>query len=189
MMQGATSEASDALIWLRGDSYDPRQELTVLKKTLQAEKTNSEEQITLRELISVGKYWKPFLISCILFGFLTWSGINAVVLYVQVIFLDSGVDMDPGLVSFLVGLGEVIGSLVLIPIVDRVGRKIILGTSTAIMAVSIFALAIFFHLKQKVAESGCLSTEVRMSNIPSFFVLRLTLFFLFLAGGQCYYRL
>ena len=96
MVNGKILEAKQSLIWLRGDHFDPDEEILALKQTLEEQ---SSEQIRLKTLVTEGRYLKPFLISCALFFAMAWSGINAVFFYVQVIFIDSGADMDPGTYS------------------------------------------------------------------------------------------
>lgn len=53
-----------------------------------------------------------------------------------------------GLSAFLVAFAQVIGTGIAVLIVDKLGRKILLIVSDAVMGLSILALGVFFYLKE-----------------------------------------
>ena len=62
-----------------------------------------------------------------------------------------------GLSAFIVALAQVFGTGCAVVIVDRVGRKVLLLISDAVMGISILALSVFFYLKDH-AEVICPET-------------------------------
>ena len=81
------------------DDYNPDSEIQLLRKTLAGQSQLSAvdaDQISFKMLVTEAKYLKCCIISCTLFFFMAWGGINGVLFYVQVIFADSGVGTDPG---------------------------------------------------------------------------------------------
>jgi facilitated trehalose transporter len=93
-------EARKALQWLRGSSYNPDAELKEMQWS------NEEEQkvgrISLSELFSNRLYWQPFLIA--MFGMFgqQFCGINAVIFYLETIFIQSGSSIAPSITNVLI---------------------------------------------------------------------------------------
>ena len=103
-----------------------------------------------------------------------YSGINAILFYLQAIFDKAGTEISTGLQATIVSLDQVfiyfqrsrprrasswshrsllrkvLATGLSMFIVDRFGRKILLIISDAIMAVSILALGIYFYLDANI---------------------------------------
>src|SRR5690348_8545412 len=75
------------------------------------------------------------------------SGINAVIFFVEQIFTDAGSSLKPEISSIIVGIVQVIATLASMVLIDKLGRRILLMFSDALMGVSLVALGIFFLLK------------------------------------------
>lgn len=92
------------------------------------------------------------IISGGLLAFQQISGINVVLFYSQSIFQKAGSSMDPAVATICVGIVQVLSSGCTPLIVDRLGRKIILLTSAAGMAIALGFLGLFFLLDHQKAE-------------------------------------
>ena len=66
--------------------------------------------------------------------------------------------------AFIASLAQIGGALIIIPIVDRIGRRIILMVTTSIMSVSIMALGVFFYLKANIKCELDLPEGVTLEN-------------------------
>ena len=94
LSKGKTTEARDALQWFRGKSYDCDEEW---KEMLDKQKEmESMETVPFMTIITKKQYLAPFLIVLTLMFLQQFSGINAILFYVQTIFMDAGSSMDPG---------------------------------------------------------------------------------------------
>lgn len=81
--------------------------------------------------------------------FQQFSGINAVIFFTVVIFKAAGSTMDPNVSSIVVGVVQVLMTFVAAALVERAGRKILLIQSSTIMGFCLFALGIYFCLKDR----------------------------------------
>ena len=94
LSKGKTTEARDALQWFRGKDYDCDEEW---KEMLDKQKEmESMETVPFLTIITKKQYLAPFLIVLTLMFLQQFSGINAILFYVQTIFMDAGSSMDPG---------------------------------------------------------------------------------------------
>ena len=100
--------ARQALIRLRGQECPYiNQELEKMKANLQAARAAVDKSVSYTDLFTMSVYLKPFVIEMGLMFFQQFSGINAVIFYLQYIFYKAGSSMDPGLSSFFVTLSQV----------------------------------------------------------------------------------
>ncbi len=68
--------------------------------------------------------------------------------------------MIKGLSSFLVAASMIAGTGLAVLIVEKLGRKVLLVTSDALMCVSIFGLAVFFFVKENSGPvAGAVAAE------------------------------
>ncbi|XP_043237113.1 facilitated trehalose transporter Tret1-like [Amphibalanus amphitrite] len=136
-------EARRALVWLRGRRADVSDELRSLAEQV---REAHKRRVTFRDLVS-RENRRQFALSLMLMLLQQLSGINAVLFYTTGIFEDAGSSVAPELATIVVGLVIVLSTLVSVVLVDRLGRKVLLLTSDALMAVCLLALGVFFHLK------------------------------------------
>ena len=85
-------QAQKSLQWLRGKHYDTSKELEVMKESLAREKAIGT--ISLKTMLTVDVYWKPFAIVMTLMFLQQFCGINAVIFYTQTIFIHAGTDLS-----------------------------------------------------------------------------------------------
>ena len=85
-------KAQKSLQWLRGKHYDTSKELEAMKESLARE--NAIGSISLKTMLTVDVYWKPFAIVMTLMLLQQFCGINAVIFYTQTIFIHAGTNID-----------------------------------------------------------------------------------------------
>lgn len=79
--------------------------------------------------------------------FQQFSGVNAVIFYTSSIFSAAGSDLDANISSIIVGVVQFVSTFVSTLVVDRLGRKILLIGSAAVMCICQLLLGVFFYLK------------------------------------------
>jgi len=144
--KGKDAEASKVLQWLRGASRSSQIEAELIK-IQEGMSENSRHSTKWIDLLHPHNF-KPTAISMMLMLFQQLGGINAVIFYSVQIFEASGTHINSNLAAIIVGTTQVIMNIVSIFLVDRAGRKILLIVSDAGMAISLFALATFFYMKE-----------------------------------------
>lgn len=125
--------------------------LAVLKRLtdeVTARSTLSDIEATLvqssRPLLSFGK--KVLLVGIFLSIFQQFIGINAVLYYAPLMFKNMGASTDSSLLqTIVVGIAMLVFTLVALVTVDRWGRKPLLITGCAIMAISMVAIGFLFN--------------------------------------------
>ncbi|XP_055608948.1 facilitated trehalose transporter Tret1-like isoform X2 [Uranotaenia lowii] len=138
-------DASKSLKWLRGDRYDERAEIEELKEDqakLLADKITFVDSFKQKTTI------RAMIISLGLMFFQQMSGINAVIFYTASIFDEANTGMNATDATIIVGVIQVVATLLATFIVDKAGRRILLLISAVAMAVSTTLLAVFFQLKE-----------------------------------------
>ncbi|XP_050481930.1 facilitated trehalose transporter Tret1-2 homolog isoform X2 [Bombus huntii] len=142
--QNRKQEATSAMSVLRGEDYDPKQELNEMQKEAEA---SAGKKPSLSDMAKDPINKKAMIASFGMMFFQQASGVNAVIFYTVMIFEASGSSMAPELASILVALVQLVMSGVAALIVDRAGRKPLLMISTSIMSVSLIALGYYFQQK------------------------------------------
>lgn len=153
------SEAEKSLKWLRGSQYDITKEIGELQTTFEDQsKTGS---VSIKQLFTESVYLKPFAMACALMLFQQFSGINAVMFYLQNIFNAAGTEINPpGVSAFIVCLVQVLATGVAIMVVDRLGRRILLILSAVVMCISLVGLGVFFYMDEhKCTNNATLQAE------------------------------
>ena len=100
----------------------------------------------IKELFSARNLRKGLIISVVLISLQQFSGINAVLSYMQTIFSATQSELSPEISSLVVAIIQVCVTLLTSVLVDRVGRKVLLLTSLTGSAISLIALATYFFL-------------------------------------------
>ncbi|XP_043584198.1 facilitated trehalose transporter Tret1-like [Bombus pyrosoma] len=142
--QNRKQEATSAMSVLRGEDYDPKQELNEMQKEAEA---SAGKKPSLSDMAKDPVNKKAMIASFGMMFFQQASGVNAVIFYTVMIFEASGSSMAPELASILVALVQLVMSGVAALIVDRAGRKPLLMISTSIMSASLIALGYYFQQK------------------------------------------
>jgi SP family arabinose:H+ symporter-like MFS transporter len=114
----------------------------------QIEQALRQEEGRWRELFTTG-YRRALLIGILLAVFGQFSGINAIMYYAPEIFKAAGAGTDSAfLQTVVVGVFNVIFTLVAIWLVDRAGRRPLLIAGTLVQFVSLGMVGLMFYLGQ-----------------------------------------
>lgn len=136
--KGRTEEALRALVSLGAPT--PQQELARMQASLavlSTKRTNS---------IFAPQYRRVLLIALALGLFNQLSGINAILYYLNDIFAHAGfASASAGVQSVVIGLANLVFTLVGMALIDRVGRKPLLLVGAVGMAAALGGVALLFH--------------------------------------------
>ncbi|KAK7069795.1 Sugar transporter [Halocaridina rubra] len=136
-------DAQKSLEWLRGSSADVEFELDAIQENFEIANLESS---SLKDIIS-RHHIRPFLLCMGLMLFQQLSGINAVIFYTVFIFEMSGSTISGHLSTIIVGVVNLLSTFVANAVIDKLGRKILLYASSALMVVSLVSLGSFFYVK------------------------------------------
>lgn len=150
VMKDESQKATKALKWLRGEQYDPAEEIAELQNDIEERKAQS---VSFGEAMSRKTTIRGLIISLGLMFFQQVSGINAVIFYTNAIFDAANTGIAPELATIIIGVMQVIATFVSTVIVDRAGRRILLLISDSIMALCTLTLGIYFYLQSQNEEN------------------------------------
>ncbi|XP_012526435.2 facilitated trehalose transporter Tret1-2 homolog [Monomorium pharaonis] len=143
--KGRRDEAITSLAKLRSKS-----ETAVQKEADEIQAILDEaykNQVTISILFKDKANFKALIYTCALVAFQQFTGINLVLSYMQDIFKDAGGLVPTEQAPIIVGAVQVLASAVTPVIVDRSGRRLLLIFSGIGETVSLFALGLYFYLK------------------------------------------
>lgn len=136
-------KAKKSILMLRGKNYNCEMEI----HELQHEYADVVMDTKFIDHFRNTATFKAFVIIMIQFFFFQVTGINAVLFYTTSIFIESGIELEPAIATIIVGLVQVVGTVFATFLVDRLGRKILLGFSTTLMFLSLSGIGMFFTIK------------------------------------------
>lgn len=141
VMHGKDTEALDIMAQVSGRA-DAQAELAAVRETLDAEA--NQQQASVRELFRPAmKLVLTIGISVAILQQIT--GINSVFFYAPMIFAQSGIGTDASFMqAVLVGLVNLVFTVLAILLIDRLGRRPLLGFGLVGIAVCMFLLAYGF---------------------------------------------
>lgn len=147
-----------ALKMFRGKNFQISEEIASIKQGLRHTYSTKEQLLEFKNRA----VYHPFILVIFLMFFQQFSGINAAIFYASQIFKEAGYSIDQAnLVSFgAVGCVQVAATLVSVILVDYLGRRKLLITSSIGMALSSFLLGIYFLIfdgtcKSSLTTAGC----------------------------------
>ncbi|XP_075148730.1 facilitated trehalose transporter Tret1 [Haematobia irritans] len=150
--KGRKMEALKSLQFLRGQSVSGAQdEMTSIQAGVEESMANKG---SVADIIKNPGNRKALFISAGLLVFQQFSGINVVLFNSQSIFESAGTGLDPALATIIIGIVQVASSGLTPIIADRLGRKVILLTSSSVMTVGLVALGAFFYMKLVVGDTS-----------------------------------
>ena len=122
---------------------EPASEAQDIQASLAREKPGAQETVFQR------KYLKPLLLACMVGAFNQLDGINAVIYYTADIFRMAGADNAGALMqSVIVGLTNLVMTLVAMAVIDRLGRKalLLIGSVTFVISHALAAWVFAQHV-------------------------------------------
>ncbi len=129
MKKGNRTLAESALA--RFGHENPSQEANEIEQSLKAERSEGHQRLFQP------RYFKPLLLAAMVGAFNQLDGINAVIYYTNEIFRKAGAsESDAFMLSVIVGLTNLVMTVVAMGLIDRVGRKslLLVGSVTFVMS-------------------------------------------------------
>lgn len=139
-------EAREALVKLRGQSYDVDYELNNLKQKAEDSRNNP---VSFGSAITKKTAIKALVICYALMLFQQLSGINAVIFNTSAIFGAAGAAIPEEIGTIIIGVIQVIATFVSSLVVDKLGRRILLLLSALVMCICSTALGVYFFLQDQ----------------------------------------
>lgn len=175
LKKGNESKARNNLQWLRGKEYNIDDEIKEMHEAMEDDKRNP---VSIKDSLKKTATRKALMISFGLMFFQQMSGINAVIFYTSNIFMSAGSTIPEKVASIIVGAMQFIATLVSTLVVDRMGRRILLLLSAAVMSICAMLLGVFFYLKDRSGMS-----EDEILNIGFLPILSLSIFVIVFSLG------
>lgn len=144
-------EAREALIRLRGQSYDVDSELNNLKQKATDARNNP---VSFLNSITKKTAIKALIICYALMLFQQLSGINAVIFNTSSIFAAAGAAIPAAISTIIIGVMQVLATFVSSLVVDRLGRRILLLLSALVMCICSTALGVYFFLQDTHGQNS-----------------------------------
>jgi sugar porter (SP) family MFS transporter len=141
MLQGRRDEAGDVLAKLRegDDKADPEEELSDIE-----EANERESSSRVRDLVD-GRLRRLLLVGLILAIAQQFVGVNTVIYYAPTILSDTGLGNSAALAgTMVVGVTNVVFTAVAVLLLDKVGRRALLLTGSAVLLLALVVLGIYF---------------------------------------------
>src|SRR5437660_6016559 len=151
LLRHGKQEAAKAALLRSRTAQQADLEFREMRQVLAAEKRNASSATRASESLLRRKYVIPFVLACIILACNQTTGINSIIAYNTNILLQSGLSDVAAhwgyviftVVNFLVTFGGVV-------LVDRKGRKFLLGIGTAGIIVSLICTAVLFRSTEKL---------------------------------------
>ncbi len=136
-MHGKGDEALATLRQLGGK--DPEAEFTEIIQSIHVQSSSKHESLFRR------RYRKPIILAVLIAAFNQLSGINAVLYYLNDIFVSAGFSRVSGaLQAVVIGFVNLVATLFAMTLIDRLGRRTLLLIGCAGMVVNLAAISIMF---------------------------------------------
>ena len=148
MLKGRQSRALEVLQKTRFDKDEVEDELSAIKESL-----NQQDDNGFWQLISKGYFVKVLALGVFLQLLQQLSGINCVIYYSSSIFESAGFN-NPAVGTIIIGLVNVLATVIAVKYVDKWGRKPILFFGLATMAVTLVIIGTVFHIRAVLPPEG-----------------------------------
>ena len=136
-LQGRTEEALATLKQLGGS--DPQAELAAITQSIYTESSARRESLFHK------RYRKPIVLAVLIAAFNQLSGINAVLYYLNDIFISAGFSRVSGaLQAVVIGFVNLVATLVAMILIDRLGRRTLLLIGCAGMVLNLAGISVIF---------------------------------------------
>ncbi|KAJ9597401.1 hypothetical protein L9F63_011746, partial [Diploptera punctata] len=147
LSKGKYKEAKRSLKHLRGSRgphiYEELNKMSTLLRDIQERTSDSG---AIKDLLQNKGSRKALIIGVVISATQMFSGIYAMLSYNGIIFKMSGADLPPHICSIIVGGVLFVAPILSLPLMDRVGRKILLVASLTIMTTCLTLLGVYFYL-------------------------------------------
>ncbi|KAK3874248.1 hypothetical protein Pcinc_020801 [Petrolisthes cinctipes] len=127
MLKHRRNEAKAALLWLRGPKFNLETEMEAMEEKI----SEVGRKMDYRELLKP-RTRKPFIIALFIHTLQQVSGGNILIMYTGTVFISAGV-VNHGMATVYVGLVQLAGTMCSLLLMDHLGRRPMIITSTFIM--------------------------------------------------------
>ncbi|KAL0277053.1 UNVERIFIED_CONTAM: hypothetical protein PYX00_004473 [Menopon gallinae] len=141
LTKGNVDQARKSLTFFRGKNYNVELELSEMQENVNK---SSSEKLSLMECFSTRAAKMGLFIGLALMLFQQFSGVNAVIFYTDEIFKAAKSELDTS--SIIVGAMQFVATFLSTLMVDKLGRKILLLTSSSVMCICTLLLGVYFYL-------------------------------------------
>ncbi|XP_066964846.1 facilitated trehalose transporter Tret1-like [Macrobrachium rosenbergii] len=148
IMKARHQEARDALQYFRGKDYDVSEEFVSMQAFVD---DLNQKNGSFRDLL-LPHSMKPAVICCTVLFFSQVSGMTPMILNLRTVFEEASSGIQEDLSTIIIGVVELVFTLVSVGLVDRAGRKLLLVASSAVMCLSLAVLGAYFYLAQQNKE-------------------------------------
>lgn len=162
--QGQEKSAYHALEKFRGRNENCISESFQIQEHLKGEEKEMGVLQSLKSIFGERKYFRPFLVLNTLFLFMLFSGKFAIEFYAVDIFTKAGGQMDKYLSAVIIAIIQLVGSLVFLPLVRLVSRKVLVCSSSFIMGTALVVLGLSMY--SKVAGGSTMSSFSSLEWLP-----------------------
>lgn len=137
---------------LRGQKFLIMNEVNGIKTSIRRTYTIYEQLLEFRRRV----VFHPFILVLVLMFFQQFSGINAAIFYASTIFTQAGYRGDDvNLITFFaVGVVQVVATFISILLIDSVGRRKLLISSSVGMVLSSLMLGLYFYIYSHICYSS-----------------------------------
>jgi len=163
LLRRGKKDAAYAALLRSRDAEQANREIREMEEVLASEKKNTSVAGGAKESLLRRKYVIPFVLACIVLAFTQATGINSIIAYNTNILLQSGLsDLAAHVGYVLFTFVNFFVTLVAVVLVDRKGRKFLLGIGTAGIIVSVICTGLLFMRteKQRVDARGAVQAMV-----------------------------
>ncbi|XP_029365198.1 solute carrier family 2, facilitated glucose transporter member 6 isoform X2 [Echeneis naucrates] len=136
---GREQKAEQALRWLRGRNYDTQVELSAIQRSI-----NTQRKITWSQL-ATPSYYRPIIISVVMRFLQQMTGVTPILVYMEPIFAQSKVSLEAKYDAAIVGAVRLFSVALAACLMDKLGRKALLYTSSMLMFLSALTLTMISH--------------------------------------------
>ena len=166
MSRGLEEEAVLSLQQLRGSEYNADAEVERMRKQ-QEEEGESSAWAALKRTNTL----RALAITCGLMVFYQMSGINAFIYFAATIFRKADSPLSNDHETIITGAVQLLGTLLALLLVDRLGRRVLLLASAVTCAFTTLMIGAFFEAKQQDSSSTLAFPLLPLVAMCAFFLV------------------
>ncbi|XP_067633565.1 facilitated trehalose transporter Tret1-like [Eurosta solidaginis] len=148
--KGKTEAAQKSMEWLRGKDYDASGEMNEMKVD---DAKNKENKVSVGKALCRKTTLKALGLSISLMVLQQFSGINAVIFYSTYIFKSCAGGLSPEIGTIIIGIMLVLATVVLLFVIDILGRVPLLLISGICQVLSLALLSVYFFMMESDEDS------------------------------------
>ncbi|ODM96359.1 Facilitated trehalose transporter Tret1-2 [Orchesella cincta] len=171
LLKGKEDQGFISLKRLRGGTKENMEAVEMEFKDMKTGILMKEERIPVLQLLRQRAIWYPAGVATFLMFFQMFTGANAVIYYLSVIlteaeprnitssssFMAATTTLSHDLSSVVVGVVQFLAFFVSLPLIDRVGRRILLVSSAIAMAIPLGILGSYYYCNQSDSGPKCVN--------------------------------